>query len=428
MNNCAFTIVAKNYVGLAQILEKSIRQYYNDLSFYIIVADEVDDILRIELPANVLIAKEVLDITSELWNDMSFKYNLTEFCTSIKPASFRYLLNDTEYENIIYLDPDIYFYNSIGQIFDMLDNCNILLTPHITQITETAQSDAPENVWLSCGIFNLGFCGISRSEAANKMLTWWHNRLINNCYIDNYDALFTDQKWMDFMPSFFTPQELHVSHHLGMNVAPWNFFERKIVNDNDAVNVTLRNGIGESYPLLFVHYSGYNYTELKQGRVVQNNISDLQNYVDIIHLTSTYADAIRKQSSLFDRFISQPYTYNIFNNGCLIEIVHRRLYRSLCNHGREIKEPFSVLKGSFYCLLFAKCLITKTNVNIDKVTKNGLNGVVRKLCFFNHMSRFFYKLLGYERYMLLMRLMRPFSRYESQIHLLDAEYDSTNIF
>ena len=81
MKNCAFTIVAKNYIGLAQILEKSIREYYNDLLFYIIVADEIDNELKKELSTNILVAKETLNITPETWENMSFKYNLTEFCT-----------------------------------------------------------------------------------------------------------------------------------------------------------------------------------------------------------------------------------------------------------------------------------------------------------------------------------------------------------
>lgn len=77
MKNCAFTIVAKNYIGLAQILEKSIREYYNDLLFYIIVADEIDNELKKELSTNILVAKETLNITPETWENMSFKYNLT---------------------------------------------------------------------------------------------------------------------------------------------------------------------------------------------------------------------------------------------------------------------------------------------------------------------------------------------------------------
>ena len=40
--NCAFTIVAKNYVGLAQLLQKSIMHHNSNIDFYIIVADELD--------------------------------------------------------------------------------------------------------------------------------------------------------------------------------------------------------------------------------------------------------------------------------------------------------------------------------------------------------------------------------------------------
>lgn len=72
MKNCAFTIVAKNYIGLAQILEKSIREYYNDLLFYIIVADEIDNELKKELSTNILVAKETLNITPETWEKYEF--------------------------------------------------------------------------------------------------------------------------------------------------------------------------------------------------------------------------------------------------------------------------------------------------------------------------------------------------------------------
>lgn len=428
MKNCAFTIVAKNYIGLAQILEKLIREYYNDLLFYIIVADEIDNELKKELSTNILVAKETLNITPETWENMSFKYNLTEFCTSIKPASFRYLLDNTESEKIIYLDPDIYFYNSIGLIFDMLSDCDILLTPHITQITEFVESDSPENVWLSCGMFNLGFCGISRSITADKMLAWWHNRLIDNCYIDGYDSLFTDQKWMDFLPSFFTSKELHVTHHLGMNVAPWNFFERKIIKESTQFTVVSRLNQGKSYPLLFVHYSGYNYVELLRGNIVQNNILGLKNYPDIMHLVLTYAEAIKAQNAIFNRFINQLYTYNFFDNGDALQLVHRRIYRSLIKHGYEIKHPYSIKEGTFYHLLYKHRMINKSKVNVDKLTKRNLKGIKRKLYIFNWLSDVFYNLIGYERYMVLIRLLRPFSRYEAQIHLLDKKYFSNNIY
>lgn len=426
--NCAFTIVAKNYVGLAQILEQSIGQYYSDLDFYILVADEVDNGLRGELPPHTLIAKEELDIEPAVWENMSFKYNLTEFCTSIKPAAFRYFFDQSGYEKCIYLDPDICFFDSLGLIYDMLDECEILLTPHLTEISNQPRSDAPETVWLSCGMFNLGFCGLRRGEASARMIAWWHSRLVVSCYIDNYDFLFTDQKWIDFLPSFFTPRQLHVSRHLGMNVAPWNFFERQVIQSGEKFYVQPRLGQGDRYPLIFVHYSGYNYTELKKGSVVQNNIPQLAAYPDISLLTAVYASAIHRQSAIFDRFIPQPYTYNSFDNGVPVQMAYRRLYRSLLQNGEEIKHPFSTERGSFYTLLKDKKMIVSNGVNLDKTNKNNLEGVQSKLHMFNRLSRIAFRVLGYRRYMLLVRLLRPFARYEAQIHLLDKKYDRTNIY
>ncbi len=57
MTNCAFTIVAKNYIGLAMILEKSIKRYYTDLDFFIVVADEPSSELS-DMPENIIFAKD----------------------------------------------------------------------------------------------------------------------------------------------------------------------------------------------------------------------------------------------------------------------------------------------------------------------------------------------------------------------------------
>lgn len=39
-----------------------------------------------------------------------------------------------------------------------------------------------------------------------------------------------------------------------------------------------------------------------------------------------------------------------------------------------------------------------------------------------------FSILGYERYFLLIRLLHPYSRLESQIHLLDDKYLDNNIY
>ena len=87
-NRCVFTIVAKNYVGLANLLQKSLNAHVKDLDFFICVADELDES---DYPDNVIELKDKVDIDTNLWQEMSFKYNLTEFCTAVKPFAFKYL-------------------------------------------------------------------------------------------------------------------------------------------------------------------------------------------------------------------------------------------------------------------------------------------------------------------------------------------------
>lgn len=427
MKNCAFTIVAKNYIGLALILESSIRKYYSDLSFYIIVADEISKDLRNKLPANVLIAKECLDLDVVTWHEMSFKYNLTEFCTSIKPASFLYLFKKTDFEKIIYLDPDIYFYSSIEPIFKMLDECCILLTPHITQILDKGLSDSPENIWHSCGMYNLGFCGLKRSASALQMLEWWHARLRNDCYIDSYNFLYTDQKWMDFLPSFFSPQELKISFHLGMNIAPWNFYEREIFEEDNQLYVRSRCNKDREAPVIFVHYSGYDYKELKKGGTIQKNILNIRKYNDIEKILFIYGKAIIENAEIFDRFISLQYSYGFYSNGNIIAGVHRRLYRAMISKGMKDNNPF-LIDGIFCSLLAKKKLLVATKANLDKLTKQNTPNAQRKLKYFNLFMKMLFSIVGYERYFLLIRLLYPYSRLESQIHLLDDKYLDNNIY
>lgn len=428
--NVVFTIVAKNYIGLAQILEESLKEKSPDTDFFIIVADDFLDDFDIEkLPSNILIARKELNITVQQWADMSFKYDLTEFCTSIKPASFSYFIEKTKYEKIIYLDPDIYIYSSLDPIYEMLEDHSIVLTPHITTIQDTFQGDRSESGLMSTGVFNLGFCGIKRSLAAKKMISWWHERLLDKCYIDSHDSYFTDQKWMDFLPCYFNSNELYVSRHLGMNIAPWNFFEREIYTEKESLKVRNRevNSVKVDYPVIFVHYSGYNYSEMKKGNVVQNNISNIKDYEDIKLLTDVYAKAIYKKRELFDKYIREKYSFGTFENGDAIKGFHRRIYRSLVNKGLLFDNPFSIANDSLYQKLKAKGMTKSSSINIDKVTKDNLQGVGRKLKMFNIVTRLLYKLVGFDKYLLLIRLMRPFSRFESQIHLITSDFDEENI-
>ena len=71
--------------------------------------------------------------------------------------------------------------------------------------------------------FNLGFICVGRG--AVPFLDWWHERLRVDAVVDLANVLFTDQRWVDWVPSLFAADV--IDDH-GMNVAYWNLHERPL--------------------------------------------------------------------------------------------------------------------------------------------------------------------------------------------------------
>lgn len=417
MKNIAFTIVAKNYIGLAQVLQHSLAAYNAEVEFFIFVADEVSDREKADLPANILIAKNYIAIDEELWYNMAFQYNLVEFCTAIKPFCFQYLLNNDNAEKIIYLDPDIFIFNSLASVFDKLDVHSIILTPHILQMQAQHSGVLPDYLFLVNGIFNLGFLAVKKSDATQKMLTWWAKRLINQCFFDNEKGMATDQKWMNFLPAFFTSDQLHISRDLGLNMAPWNFFERKIIERNNQFYVAMRSGTDEAEtPLTFIHFSGFNYKNFTE------NITSLKEnggnyYVDIEPVFTKYAAALL--TSNFTKFSHLPYTYNFFKNGKIIITLHRRFYRRLVEENKTNVNPFLVTDDSFFAKLKKYNLIDHSVASGDFVSNKNLPGFSSKLKIVNSFFSLLQRAIGVRKYSMLSRFFKRYFRDENQLFLID---------
>ncbi|RTY83461.1 hypothetical protein EKL97_04045 [Flavobacterium sp. LS1P28] len=421
MKKIAFTICAKNYIGLALALEKSIKEHNNDVDFLIFVADEFSDEEKInDLPDNIIIAKDTISISQEQWNQMSFKYDLTEFCTSIKPSCFKYVFEKFNPYACIYFDPDILVFNSLDTIFNKLQQHSIIVTPHITTIEDLYTGKLNERNLLYSGMFNLGFLALKRDEYAKKMLDWWEIRLEDRCFQNMMENYFTDQKWMDFLPSFF-PNQLVISHDLGLNVAPWNFYEREIIDIDNSyfVKNRIKKEVDTLYPLTFVHFSGYNYNALINGEIVQGNIKNFEDHVDLKKIFDRYANFI-KQSD-FSRYVQLSYTYNYFSNQVSISSVYRKLFRRLHEDKKINSNPFDA-SNSFYLSLKQAKLINERMLKTDKVSIATAENVEQKTLMINKLLKILFKCVGANRFFMLMRLMRLYSKIENHVYLIDKSY------
>lgn len=420
--NCAFTIVAKNYIGLAKILEYSIRKYNNDTDFFIVVADEIEN--NDSLPQNVLEAKTILPFNNSQWYEMAFKYSLTEFCTSIKPKSIEYFLNEG-YERVMYLDPDTFFFNDIRVIFNMLDNYSVVLSPHLLHVPSAEITDISETVFLNCGTYNLGFIAVKNTPKVYEILNWWNDRLVKYAFIDAELGMFTDQIWMNFIPGFLGQDECLISRHQGLDVAPWNYSEREIVVVNDVYHVRQRNTTNSSDPLIFAHFSGYDYISLAKGDITQKTQANLKDYEDVNNIIGVYIDAFEQNKKSFNKYITNGYSYTYFSDG-VTPVTHmtRRIFRSWIEDGNCNDNPFST-SGKYYQLLkknkFLPGPSTENSVNIDKINRSNLSGIERYEKILMGFAKIAHRALGLKKYTLLMKFMRGFARPESQLKLMNTK-------
>ncbi|MDZ4098687.1 MAG: hypothetical protein U1E13_08280, partial [Methylophilaceae bacterium] len=178
---------------------------------------------------------------------LAFKYDITEFSTSVKPFITLQLLS--RHDKVIFLDPDTCVYHSLAGIVGELNEHPIILTPHYLTPKEEEASDS-DLAMMRFGSFNLGFYAVNNSDESLKFLRWWCDRCFRLCYFESQFGLSTDQKWVSIAPCFFP--KLHISFNVGHNMAFWNVHERTLSKFTDG-----RYLVNGDQPLIFFHFSSF---------------------------------------------------------------------------------------------------------------------------------------------------------------------------
>jgi hypothetical protein len=413
MKNCAFTICTRSYLGLALTLKQSFLKYNDNFDFYIIIADDDKTIIPNEY---ILNAKEIMNLSNTLFMEMAFKYNVTEFCTSIKPFGFDYFFNK-KYPLVAYFDPDIYFYSQFTELYDN-KFFSIYLTPHILFVELHHSGEWQEEEFLKVGVYNCGFIAMRNNKISNEIVRWWKEKLITKSFVDIESGIYTDQHWIDFIPSFVNQQDVLIIRNMGTNLAPWNFYEREIIKKNDGLYIKKRIEKSSTYnidKLCFLHFSGYKYKELIENYTIP--IDRPKKYDDIKPLIINYAKELKKMNA--DSYLNLNYTFSYFSNGVEIQKIHRRFLRQLGNEGMIFLDPFSYQKNSFYSLLNKSRLIDAREHAY--VLKKTIKNISLKEKILENIFRCLFLVLGVSKYVLFLRCLPFYSRFESHIFLLKQE-------
>ena len=254
--NTFCTIITATYYPYAVALYKSLRNYNEQATLHVLIAD------------NNLIGKELafypgikLVTTQELSEDTAIaelygRYahiNMDFFRWAAKPLFLLHLLKK-EYDKVIFVDCDIFFFKEYEFLFAELDSQGILLTPH----WRTSNPLVNEKDFISLftyGIFNAGFIGASKKGM--PALEWWAEA----CHFKMGElpalGIHDDQRYLDALPVLF--ETVKIIRHRGCNIAGWNVLECKRVPVNGTVMI---NG---EHPIIFIHFNQLLAKEILRG-------------------------------------------------------------------------------------------------------------------------------------------------------------------
>jgi len=194
----------------------------------------------------------------------------SEYCWTCTPSIIKYSIEKFELKSCTYLDADLYFFADPSVLIEEMGDDSVLITEH--RYTPLYNQSA------TSGIYCVQFMTFKNDINGMIVLNWWKNACLNWCYARFEDNKFGDQKYLDDWTMRF--EGIHVLHHLGGGVAPWNIQQYDLTNPE--------------FEVIFYHF--HNFKFLKNDKI------ELGNYeLNSTNLTLLYRPYIRHLEEIHTR-------------------------------------------------------------------------------------------------------------------------------
>jgi len=331
----AFTSCSYSYLNRARVLAKTLRLYHPDWVLWIVMTDKEPPGFTFDLAEedfDYILSAE--DLYGDATNKWLFGHDIVEACTAVKGRASVRILQRDDCDKLVYFDPDIALFNPVDPVIDLLDEYDIILTPH--QIDPVPGEDKVavrdnEITSLGYGVYNLGFLALAGAEGL-RMAQWWEERLNDWCH-DKLDmGIFVDQKWCDLVPCLF--DKVKILRDPGYNLASWNLSCRQMHFTEDG------RALINDVPLRFYHFT-------KLGPVgdvmTQRYASD---NIEIYELWWWYRQQVMRASS--SSIPKGWWFYGTFADGTKIPKSARELYRDRMDLRAAFESPFESGSGSYH--------------------------------------------------------------------------------
>lgn len=259
-------IFDKNYIKQGRLAIESAKKYNPDYETVLLT-----DIEKEQKLADIQVSVSDLEISTSNWLIVG------------RVAVVEFALKKLNFDTAIFIDGDVYSYNSFVDLQKDTENHSIVIIPHITKPLPN-DNHFPQNRTIAiAGNYNTGVWSASKKGLA--FIEWWRNETSLFPVTRPDVGLVAEQGWLRFANDF--DDNVKVFKHPGYNVAYWNIKYRNVEYKDNQWLIDDKN-------LVNIHFSGLKKDMNPSQMSVFQNRFVLSNNDPVYKLYSDYHNLVWK--------------------------------------------------------------------------------------------------------------------------------------
>ena len=243
------TLFNSAYQFHARILYKSICEHVDidkfKFYFFCFDQDSYDYFRDLKLRNATLVSLEELEHFLPELKAVKPERSMAEYFFTSTPAICKYVMEKySDVDEIVYLDADLFFFQSPEIVFSEIGSSSISIIPHRFNLFNYIR-----NIY---GYYNVGWISFKKDEDGTSCLNQWYQDNIEWCFDRLTFKRYADQKYLNYWKRDF--KNVHVIKHRGANVAHWNVGNYKVHLVDSAIFV-------DNVPLIFYHFASLKFID-----------------------------------------------------------------------------------------------------------------------------------------------------------------------
>lgn len=237
------TISSRAYLPNARLLAEYLRRHQPHARLHVLLVDDLEGEVNPAVEPFLCVRNEEIGLDPAELHRMYLIHG-SQFLSAVKIFFIDHLVATSGLPTLC-VDSDLIILGALDDLGALIDEHGVLLVPHSISPYPLDGMQPDDTTILSAGVYNAGVMGFG--ARGRPALSFLKSRLARECVTDPARMRVFEQRWLDYLPSFFP---CHILRDPGINAAYWNLHERPLTRVDGRI-------MAGSAPLRLLHLSGY---------------------------------------------------------------------------------------------------------------------------------------------------------------------------